>query len=105
MLAYLYCIDCILKIILGWDIILSGLRNRDISRTLENAENEIQINIPITLVDNPDYFAGDDQGISITVCVDQNRTAEVTHNITLTQSEEIMEDTEVPEILNVRLYL
>ena len=94
---------CYHSIILGWDVVFSNLQNRDLTRTLELPVNEIKVVIPITLIDNPNYFFGDTQSVVITVGVDQNKTGEVIHNITLTQSEEVMESADVPDIFQVSL--
>ena len=91
--------------IIGWDIVFYKLRNRDITRTPDLAENEMKIVIPITLGVNSVYNPGDLQHVTITVGVDHNDTAEVTHNITLAQSGEMVGSTGVPEIANVSLAL
>ena len=89
--------------IIGWEIVFYKLRNRDITRTLDLAENEMKIVIPITLGVNAVYKPGDLQHVTIVVGVDHNITAEVSHNITIIQSGEMVDSAGVPEIANVSL--
>ena len=74
------------------------------TRTLDLAGNEIKILIPITLLNNPDYFENDIHDVTIKVGVDINQTLDITHNISLVQSAETIENPNVPSVLNVRFF-
>ena len=90
-------------IIKGWTIFLKELRNRDTTRSLDNQENEIIVQIPVTLVDNPKFFVGDIQSMIIEVSVDENSTAKASHNIRFVQSSSIMETEDVPDVAKVSI--